>query len=75
MICELVVGIYKLPMVWETTFRGISNSYVINDPTFFDGCDNNKIIRWDGMNSTSLKREVAKKFAETKKGFEMEGYH
>ena len=76
-ICELVVGINKLPMVWEKTFRGISKAYLDNDPTFFDGYNKNNILRWDGMNSTSLKESVATQshFASSGRVIEMEGYH
>ena len=74
-VCELIVGINKLPMQWTKTYRGFSTRYSAY-PNFFDGYQNNNILRWDGMNSTSTQYERARSFASSGKGIEMtEGYH
>ena len=60
-VCELIVGINKLPMTWEKPIGDVNlASYLKNDATFFDG-----------INSTSSKQIAVKKI----EGIEVEGYH
>merc|ERR1712113_819768 len=43
-ICELIVGINKLPMYWQKTWRGFSSGYLSRDPNFFSQYEKGNIL-------------------------------
>jgi len=73
-VCELIVGINKLPMVWQTTYRGFSAGFLKRDPNFFSQYKKGNILRWDSMNSSSLSQSVATGWAGSGYGVEIHGY-
>ena len=69
-VCELVVGINKLPMVWKTTFRGISQAYVDNDQNFFDGYNENNTCTTMGWYEFNIiKKECCERICRNKKRY------